>query len=274
MSIVKSIVPERHWGRLVQDCSHFSCTSRLGSRIMSNVYMCLFSLISPISFSGFWMGHPRPVPKDTVRQLSRAVEKRSREAPVGIPRSKLSLKSINTITFGFASEHTAAFDFHCGEIIKFHITEDVIVFAYKILSFKVENHAVVVLTLRKVSGTRVVIGLSLKASKALLFLVCSVSSNVHTWTSDLWLDSEPLECLGKPIAKRIVDCYPPRATLKWYRYLVPEGIQDLKSLVKPYKRQTNDIVLNAISGSKVDSSQKNKKGSMLKIRYNLIPVFS
>ena len=32
---------------------------------------------------------PRPVPKDTMKQLSRAVEKRSREAPVRVPRSKL-----------------------------------------------------------------------------------------------------------------------------------------------------------------------------------------
>ncbi|KAF3437407.1 hypothetical protein FNV43_RR20160 [Rhamnella rubrinervis] len=57
--------------------------------------------VSLVVDSGFWMSRPHPIPKDTVRQLSRAVEKRSREAPVGIPRSKLSLKSMNTITFGF-----------------------------------------------------------------------------------------------------------------------------------------------------------------------------
>ncbi|KAF3436983.1 hypothetical protein FNV43_RR19736 [Rhamnella rubrinervis] len=38
---------------------------------------------------GLWLSHPRHVPKETVRQLSRAVEKRSRDAPVGVPRSKL-----------------------------------------------------------------------------------------------------------------------------------------------------------------------------------------
>ncbi|KAF3438803.1 hypothetical protein FNV43_RR21568 [Rhamnella rubrinervis] len=44
------------------------------------------------------MSRPCPVSKGRVRQLSRAVGK-SREAPVGVPRSKQSLKSIDTITF-------------------------------------------------------------------------------------------------------------------------------------------------------------------------------
>ncbi|KAF3437435.1 hypothetical protein FNV43_RR20188 [Rhamnella rubrinervis] len=102
-----------------------------------------FVQVNSLMDSGLWMSRPHPVPKDTVRQLSRAVEKMSRETPVGVPRSKLSLKSINTISFGFASELTAALNFHFGEIIEFRITEDVIVFMYKILSFEVENHAVV-----------------------------------------------------------------------------------------------------------------------------------
>ncbi|KAF3445808.1 hypothetical protein FNV43_RR10985 [Rhamnella rubrinervis] len=33
---------------------------------------------------GLWMSRPGSVPKDTVRQLSRAVEKRSRDAPVEV----------------------------------------------------------------------------------------------------------------------------------------------------------------------------------------------
>lgn len=38
---------------------------------------------------GHWLSRTRFIPKEIVRQLSRAVEKRSREAPVGVPRSKL-----------------------------------------------------------------------------------------------------------------------------------------------------------------------------------------
>lgn len=38
---------------------------------------------------GLWLSRPRHMPKDAVRQLSRAVEKRSRDAPVGVPKSKL-----------------------------------------------------------------------------------------------------------------------------------------------------------------------------------------
>ncbi|TXG71334.1 hypothetical protein EZV62_006269 [Acer yangbiense] len=38
---------------------------------------------------GLWLSQPRHLPKEAVKQLSRAVEKRSRAAPVGVPTSKL-----------------------------------------------------------------------------------------------------------------------------------------------------------------------------------------
>ncbi|KAJ6332260.1 hypothetical protein OIU76_010614 [Salix suchowensis] len=38
---------------------------------------------------GLWLSRPRHLPKDAVKQLSRAVEKRSRNAPAGVPSSKL-----------------------------------------------------------------------------------------------------------------------------------------------------------------------------------------
>ncbi|KAL3503756.1 hypothetical protein ACH5RR_038205 [Cinchona calisaya] len=38
---------------------------------------------------GLWLSQPRYLPKDAVKQLSRAVEKRSRATPVGLPTSKL-----------------------------------------------------------------------------------------------------------------------------------------------------------------------------------------
>ncbi|KAH7839029.1 hypothetical protein Vadar_033988 [Vaccinium darrowii] len=38
---------------------------------------------------GLWLSRPRHLSKEAVKQLSRAVEKRSRDAPVGIPKSKL-----------------------------------------------------------------------------------------------------------------------------------------------------------------------------------------
>ncbi|KAG6687218.1 hypothetical protein I3843_11G059400 [Carya illinoinensis] len=38
---------------------------------------------------GLWLTKPRHLPKEAVRQLSRAVESRSREKPVGLPTSKL-----------------------------------------------------------------------------------------------------------------------------------------------------------------------------------------
>ncbi|KAL5811490.1 hypothetical protein ACOSQ4_028058 [Xanthoceras sorbifolium] len=38
---------------------------------------------------GLWLSRPRHLPKEAVQQLSRAVEKRSRNAPVGVPTSKL-----------------------------------------------------------------------------------------------------------------------------------------------------------------------------------------
>ncbi|TXG71306.1 hypothetical protein EZV62_006241 [Acer yangbiense] len=38
---------------------------------------------------GLWLSRPRHLPKEAVKQLSRAVEQRSRAAPVGVPTSKL-----------------------------------------------------------------------------------------------------------------------------------------------------------------------------------------
>ncbi|KAA8527197.1 hypothetical protein F0562_008574 [Nyssa sinensis] len=38
---------------------------------------------------GLWLSQPRRLPKEAVKQLSRTVEKRSRDAPVGVPTSKL-----------------------------------------------------------------------------------------------------------------------------------------------------------------------------------------
>lgn len=38
---------------------------------------------------GIWLSKPRDLPKEAVRQLSKVVEKRSRDAPVGVPKSKL-----------------------------------------------------------------------------------------------------------------------------------------------------------------------------------------
>lgn len=38
---------------------------------------------------GMWLNQPRRMPKEAVKQLSRAVERRSRNAPAGIPKSKL-----------------------------------------------------------------------------------------------------------------------------------------------------------------------------------------
>ncbi|KAK9267848.1 hypothetical protein L1049_010284 [Liquidambar formosana] len=38
---------------------------------------------------GLWLSKPRHLPKEAVKQLSRAVERRSRDAPVGVPKSKL-----------------------------------------------------------------------------------------------------------------------------------------------------------------------------------------
>lgn len=38
---------------------------------------------------GLWLSRPRHVSKDAVKQLSRVVEKRSRDTPVGLPKSKL-----------------------------------------------------------------------------------------------------------------------------------------------------------------------------------------
>lgn len=38
---------------------------------------------------GLWLSNPRPIPKEAVKQLSRTVEKRSRETPIGLPTSKL-----------------------------------------------------------------------------------------------------------------------------------------------------------------------------------------
>ncbi|XP_028057666.1 peroxisomal 2,4-dienoyl-CoA reductase-like isoform X2 [Camellia sinensis] len=38
---------------------------------------------------GLWLSRPRHLPKEAVKQLSRVVETRSRNAPVGIPKSRL-----------------------------------------------------------------------------------------------------------------------------------------------------------------------------------------
>ncbi|KAJ8542740.1 hypothetical protein K7X08_005263 [Anisodus acutangulus] len=38
---------------------------------------------------GLWLSRPRHLPKDAVKELSRTVEKKSRDAPVGVPSSKL-----------------------------------------------------------------------------------------------------------------------------------------------------------------------------------------
>ena len=38
---------------------------------------------------GLWLSKPRHLAKDAVKQISRAVEKRSRDKPVGVPSSKL-----------------------------------------------------------------------------------------------------------------------------------------------------------------------------------------
>ncbi|KAK1588916.1 hypothetical protein Q3G72_028573 [Acer saccharum] len=38
---------------------------------------------------GLWLSRPRHLPKEAIKQLSRAVEQRSRAAPVGVPTSKL-----------------------------------------------------------------------------------------------------------------------------------------------------------------------------------------
>ncbi|CAK8561324.1 unnamed protein product [Lathyrus sativus] len=38
---------------------------------------------------GLWLSRPRHIPKEAVRQVSRALEKKSRNEPVGVPKSKL-----------------------------------------------------------------------------------------------------------------------------------------------------------------------------------------
>ncbi|KAL1325516.1 hypothetical protein HN51_035582 [Arachis hypogaea] len=42
-----------------------------------------------VADGGLWLSRPRHLPKEAVKQVSRAVEKRSRNAPVGVPKSKL-----------------------------------------------------------------------------------------------------------------------------------------------------------------------------------------
>ncbi|KAK6785766.1 hypothetical protein RDI58_019221 [Solanum bulbocastanum] len=44
--------------------------------------------IMPVD-GGLWLSRPRHLPKDAVKELSRTVEKKSRNAPVGVPPSKL-----------------------------------------------------------------------------------------------------------------------------------------------------------------------------------------
>lgn len=38
---------------------------------------------------GLWLSRPRHLPKDAVKQLGRAVERRSRATPIGVPKSNL-----------------------------------------------------------------------------------------------------------------------------------------------------------------------------------------
>lgn len=38
---------------------------------------------------GYWLSHPRHIPKEEVKELSKAVEKKVRTSGVGIPSSKL-----------------------------------------------------------------------------------------------------------------------------------------------------------------------------------------
>lgn len=38
---------------------------------------------------GLWLSRPRHLAKEAVKQVSRSVEKRSRNVPVGVPKSKL-----------------------------------------------------------------------------------------------------------------------------------------------------------------------------------------
>jgi hypothetical protein len=38
---------------------------------------------------GQWLSQPRYLPKEAVKQVSRVVERRSRAAPTGVPKSKL-----------------------------------------------------------------------------------------------------------------------------------------------------------------------------------------
>ncbi|KAJ4977135.1 hypothetical protein NE237_002241 [Protea cynaroides] len=42
-----------------------------------------------VADGGLWLSKPRPIPKEVVMELSRVVEKRSRETPIGVAKSKL-----------------------------------------------------------------------------------------------------------------------------------------------------------------------------------------
>ncbi|MBA0671476.1 hypothetical protein Goklo_025530, partial [Gossypium klotzschianum] len=54
-----------------------------------DISMSAIYLVSDAADGGHWLSHPRRLSKEEVKQLSRVVEKRSREKLVGVPSSKL-----------------------------------------------------------------------------------------------------------------------------------------------------------------------------------------
>ncbi|XWS10410.1 hypothetical protein CRYUN_Cryun39dG0074800 [Craigia yunnanensis] len=54
-----------------------------------DIAMAALYLVSDAVDGGIWLSRPRHLPKEGVKQLSRAVEKRPRDKPVGVPTSKL-----------------------------------------------------------------------------------------------------------------------------------------------------------------------------------------
>ncbi|MBA0853118.1 hypothetical protein Goshw_013697, partial [Gossypium schwendimanii] len=53
-----------------------------------DIAMSAIYLVSDAVDGGHWLRNARRLPKEEVKQLSRVVEKRSRETPVGVPSSK------------------------------------------------------------------------------------------------------------------------------------------------------------------------------------------